>query len=384
MASICTIKELPDTYEDFTWKFLKSLPNGYHRIDIVADTYQDGSIESEERDNRGSSAQIMIQSSKSKAPRNFGDFLKNGENKRRLISLMKEVIVTNRLRVLNMLRCTEMYISTENNCMKLTLSSATEETQLSSNQEEADTKILLHCQHARERYPQKAVIVRSHSADIDILVIQLGKSECQQIYLDSGTGLYRKGIKLSDIEMSTERKRCLIGFHAFTGNDYISSFLRKGKAACWKVLEKNDKFVSTFTALGSDWNLEQSVIEDLEEFVCLLYGRRQKEVNSVRNFLFESKYLNQNKSIDISLLPHCQASLRLHTLRSNVVARIWKLSDEAQIQLPNLSQHGWTIDNGIKWIDKAFPDELEDLLLTEEAETVYEDDEESEEENDSD
>ena len=60
-----------------------------------------------------------------------------------------------------MLRCTEMYISTENNCMKLALSSATEEPQLSSNQKEADTKILLHCQHARERYPQKAVIVRS-------------------------------------------------------------------------------------------------------------------------------------------------------------------------------------------------------------------------------
>ena len=111
------------------------------------------------------------------------------------------------------------------------------------------------------------------------------------------------------------------------------------------------------------------MVEDLEEFVCLLYGRRRKEVNGVRNFLFESKYLNQNKAMDISLLPPCQASLRLHTLRSNVVARIGKLSDKAQIQLPDLSQHGWTITNGIKWIDKAFPDELEDLLLTEEAET---------------
>ena len=195
----------------------------------------------------------MIQSATSKVPRNVNDFLKNGENKRRLISLMREVILTNRLRVLNMLRCTEMYISIENNCMKLTLSSVTE-IQLSSNQEEVDTKILLHCQHARERYPQKGVIVRSHSADIDILVILLGKSECQQIYIDSGTGLHRKGIKVSDTEMSTERKRCLSGFHAFTGNDYISSFFQKAKAACWKVLEKNEKFVSTFTALGSDWN----------------------------------------------------------------------------------------------------------------------------------
>ena len=50
MASIRTIKELPDTYEDLTWKVLKSLPNGYHRIEIVADTYQDTSIKSGERD----------------------------------------------------------------------------------------------------------------------------------------------------------------------------------------------------------------------------------------------------------------------------------------------------------------------------------------------
>ncbi|KAG1650541.1 hypothetical protein GQR58_027914 [Nymphon striatum] len=303
MASIRTIKELSDTYEDFTWKFLKSMPSGYNRIDIVADTYQDNSIKSGERDKRGSSEKIMIQSATSKAPRNFGDFLSNCQ------AIKKKLIPR-----------------------------------------------YLHCQHALERYPQKTVIVRSHSADIDILVILLGKSECQQIYLDSGTGLHRKGMRLSDIQMSTERKRCLIGFHAFTGNDYNSSFFRKGEAACWKVLEKDEKFVSTFTALGSDWNLAETVIEDLEEF---------------------------NKSIDISLLTPCQASLRLHTLRSNVVARIWKLSDEAQIQMPDLSQHGWTINNSIRWIEKAFPDELEDLLLTEETETVYEDDEESEEDNDS-
>ena len=77
--------------------------------------------------------------------------------------------------------------------------------------------------------------VRSHSADIDILVILLRKSDCQQIHLDSGIGLHRKGIKLSDIEMSIEKKKSLIGFRAFTGNDYISSFFGKSRAACWKI-----------------------------------------------------------------------------------------------------------------------------------------------------
>ena len=93
------------------------------------------------------------------------------------------------------------------------------------------------------------------------------------------------------------------GFQAFTGNDDSSLFVRKGRAACWTVLEKNEKFVSTSTTLGSDWNLAESVMEGLEEFVCPLYGRCQKEVNSVRNSLFKTKYLKQNNAICISLYP---------------------------------------------------------------------------------
>ena len=68
----------------------------------------------------------------------------------------------------------------------------------------------------------------------------------------------------------------------------------------------------------------------------------------------------------MSLLLTRQASLRLNALHSNVVARIRELSAERRIQMPDLIQHDWTIDNQIKWIEKAFPDALEKLLLNEE------------------
>ncbi len=48
--------------------------------------------------------------------------------------------------------------------------------------------------------------------------------------------------------------------------------------------------------------------------------------------------------------------------------------------MQDLAQHGWTINNRVKWIEKRFPRELEELLLNEEEEEVYEDDEESEKE----
>ena len=68
----------------------------------------------------------------------------------------------------------------------------------------------------------------------------------------------------------------------------------------------------------------------------------------------------------MSLLLPRQASLRLNALHSNVVARIWELFGERRIQMPDLTQDGWKIDNRIKWIEKAFPDALEKLLLNEE------------------
>ena len=73
------------------------LPSGYKQVDIVADTYQDISIKSTERSKRGNSRKIIIRSEKSKIPRDFNAFLKNGENKGRMIELIIEVILQNRV-----------------------------------------------------------------------------------------------------------------------------------------------------------------------------------------------------------------------------------------------------------------------------------------------
>lgn len=138
---------------------------------------------------------------------------------------MRNVLIENRLKAINLLRCTEIFISTYNCCIKLTSSSVTEEVELKSNQEEADTKLTLHCIHALSLFPNKIVLIRSPSADIDILVILLSKIKVtNKVYLDFGVGLYRKVVCLGDIEMDENKKKSLIGFHAFTGNDYVSSF----------------------------------------------------------------------------------------------------------------------------------------------------------------
>ena len=96
---------------EFTWKFLGSLPKGYKRVDLVADTYREISIKNGERQKRGTSARLIIHSSQSKLPREFKNFLKNGENKTRLIELLFQVISQESSRAVQMLKCDKIYCS---------------------------------------------------------------------------------------------------------------------------------------------------------------------------------------------------------------------------------------------------------------------------------
>ena len=81
------LTDIPSTYEDLAWRVIKQVPTGYNRADIVADTYRPVSIKMQERDGQGRPNRIIINSVKSRPPCDFADFLSNGENKSKLISL---------------------------------------------------------------------------------------------------------------------------------------------------------------------------------------------------------------------------------------------------------------------------------------------------------
>ena len=282
-----------------------------------------------------------------------------------MISLIVSVIVQNKAAVLGLLQSEELFVSTDNHCSKITVENVETEPSLVSNQDEADTKVVLHCIHALERNPSKNVIIRSPSGDTDIAVLMIGRLAQYETrcFLDNGTGNNRKGLWLDNLEMSEDAKLSLIGFHAFSGNDYISSFFRKGKSLCWKVAEKNPRFLHAFQELGVEWDLTPAVYEVLEEYVCNLYGARKRKVNSVRHQMFQRKYENENKIVDLSSIPPCQSVLKLHISRANFVAKIWKSAGENQLELPHLSSHGWTESCEIVWMETAFPENVEELLM---------------------
>ena len=77
------------------------------------------------------------------------------------------------------------------------------------------------------------------------------------MFLDSGRSDNRRLIHLETLNLPDEYRTALLGYHAFTGNDFVSSFFTKGKKKCWSKLKEDPKFVQCFSALGSMGTLSE-------------------------------------------------------------------------------------------------------------------------------
>ena len=77
----------------------------------LTETYQENSIKSMERKDRGDASKILVKSAKSKIPRDFASFLSNHDNKTEMTELIFQTIKKEKLKFLNILRTTEVYLS---------------------------------------------------------------------------------------------------------------------------------------------------------------------------------------------------------------------------------------------------------------------------------
>ena len=385
MALIRTMSNLPETFEGLASRVIKSVPTGFKRVEIIADCYFENSIKNSERMKRGTSTKILVKSSKSKIPRDFSKFLQSGDNKTRLVELIFQSIQDDRVQVLNSLRTNQLILSGENCCWLLGLSSVQVHDNLVSNHEEADTKVIAHAHHALVNEAGGQVMIRLHSGDTDIvvLVVSLFQSYKERVAIDNGSGNARKTICLCDIAVSPLRASSTIGIHAFSGNDYMSSFFRKGKNICWEIMTKYTKFENCFAELGITVQLSMEIFNVIEEYVCHVYGYKEKSINLVRSKLFYNKEKREHKVTDLSTLPPCQDVLLFHAKRANMIAYIWRNSIHAHIDYPDINEHGWQSNGEIYWMLDAFPHDIEQLLEDERDYDGTDDDDDGDDDDDS-
>ena len=87
---------------------------------------------------------------------------------------------------------------------------------------------------------------------------------------DTGVGDRRRWIDISLLHQSMKDDliSSLLGFHAFTGCDSTSSFVRKGKLTPFRLLNNSKQFQSTFQGIGEQPSISQKIKEELENFTC--------------------------------------------------------------------------------------------------------------------
>lgn len=262
-----------------------------------------------------------------------------------------------------------------------------------SNQEETDTRVVLYLHHAAA-LGYKNAVVRTPDTDIFVILLYHAHAIKLTVYLDTGSGKQRQLINVSELAQSLGEDYCatLLGFYVFTGEDCTSAFKGKGKVGPLKKLEKNPRFHKVFRELGNDWSINGLMLNQLEQFTCLMYSQsRDLSVDAVRSKMLrkmvgENEKLTLKSKVDFARLPPCLSALKPHVQRVNHRVCLYKRANEPICEKPN------PYDEGQGWIKTeegmleplwscgpVLPTSLVDLLETiddqEEAEDNCEDEE---------
>jgi len=155
------------------------------RIDVVFDVYKETSIKDAERCNRGASMAIQF---KSIAPghniQQWRKLLCSSTNKANLIKFLVGEWKLPKYR--EKLKDKVLFVTCEKVCYRVTTELCEEVTDLKSTQEEADTRMLLHAQHAAKA-GYKSVVVTAEDTDVLIICLGLQKAIPAPLYQKCGT-----------------------------------------------------------------------------------------------------------------------------------------------------------------------------------------------------
>ena len=75
-----------------------------------------------------------------------------------------------------------------------------------------------------------------------------------------------------------------------------------------ETMKKDSSYVEAFQHLGNSWDVTMETMDTLEDYVCLLYGEKNTNVNNARFEIF-----HKNMSINLKLkIFHCYHHVNLY------------------------------------------------------------------------
>lgn len=322
------------------------------RVDLVGDRYDDISIKGLERVRRAQSGQqYKIMSPDQKVPVLWKRFLSSGKNKQALQVFLAE----NLAQTPGDLELT-VVVALTSSVQRLQLlpnkpTAVSQLPDLTSDHEEADTRLVLHANHCATVDKYEKVVIWSPDTDVAVIATEHSPSISAEILFATGTGKHQRLINLSTIATALGPiANHLTAMHAITGCDTTSCFHGKGKKSLFNIIKKHPEHLETLALIGVNFCLATTP-PGLELLVCQLYGAKSITVNEARYELFRG-----GNSQERSLPPNLDA-LNLHAKRANYQAKVWRSSLSPKINCPSPDGHGWNITDGlitVHWLEEPY------------------------------
>jgi len=299
--------------------------------------YLRDSLKSGTREKRGIGTRTRV-TANTKIPKNWTEFLRVDDNKTELFHYLADVLTT--LNIPDKL----IFVTYDDHvrCYSTT-------TDISSidpcTHEEADTRLILHCQHAAQT-GSKNIAIRTVDTDVVVLAVAyFQKLQIDEFWIHFGTGKSSRLIAVHDLSNSLGPDKCkaLPVFHCFTGCDTVSSFASKGKKTAWETWSSYPVVTEAFLNLCEVTDdIDEATISVLERFVIIMYDRTSgcTDLNTARKQLFTKK------SRTLELLPPTLDAFIQHVKRSILQGvHCWGHCLDKQPPLYSPAQWGWSKDN---------------------------------------
>ncbi|XP_062513858.1 uncharacterized protein LOC134189559 [Corticium candelabrum] len=247
-------------------------------------------------------------------------FLSADENKLELVDFLVQMWGSSRYaeRLYGVLYGVQLFVCHRQLCSLLTSEDAStvlvsSVPALTSDHEEADSRIFLHAKHASNG-GFACVVISSPDTDVAVIGIHHANAINASLLWLTGTKVQRCCINLTEIavNLGEDMSAVLPGIHAFSGCDTTSAFVGKGKTKIFRLASQSDCLRLAMTRLGCSLTPTEELFTECEKFVCHLYGLPTCiSVNEVRYKLFRTKCLKAQQ------MPPTQDALRQHVLWVN-------------------------------------------------------------------
>ena len=207
------------------------------------------------------------------------------------------------------------------------------------NQEEADTRMLLHAEDCM--LTCNRVVVESPDTDVAILCIYFfgHLRDIKELHFYTGVADKLRFVPIHSIsdKLGPSLTSLLLPFHALTGCDTTSSVGRLGKVKPWKLLKECPTSYQNLALLGSSLQVSEATMAVAEHFICNSYCQTENhsKVNDLRYSMFCKRFAKTEQ------LPPTANSFQQHVLRANFQAYIWKTALEPMPEIPKPFTHGW-------------------------------------------